>query len=273
MEPSKAAALILRSVADGRTSGAYLVCGSLKDSCEELVGAVLAGLFPDATDQIAAKCHPDVVFREPSGKSRQIKLRATKIDPTPGIVDGLVEPLSTTSFSGGWKVGVLVSADRITREAANAFLKILEEPPPRTMFLLLTDEPDSILPTIISRCQRIDLPRDSGLLEGDAYDDVAEVFEKPPANGTYAKSLAAARLAEIIAELKKESADEETALVRKAFYRTIMSFVRRWMVDGSLPYHRAFANVEAVETAFRQSEKSISDELVLGYMMDRMVFP
>ena len=52
-----------------------------------------------------------------------------------------------------------------------------------------------------------------------------------------------------------------------------MSFVRRWMVNGSLPYHRAFGNVEAVETTFRQSEKSISDELVLGYMMDRMVFP
>ena len=252
MEPSKAAALILRSVADGRTSGAYLVCGSLKDSCEELVGAVLAGLFPGAADQIASRTHPDVVRLVPQG---------------------MIEPMSATSYSGGWKVGIIQGADRMQPAAANAFLKILEEPPPRTMFLLLTDEPDSILPTIISRCQRIDLPRDSGLLEGDAYDDVAEVFEKPPANGTYAKSLAAARLAEIIAELKKESADEETALVRKAFYRTIMSFVRRWMVDGSLPYHRAFANVEAVETAFRQSEKSISDELVLGYMMDRMVFP
>lgn len=276
MEPSKAAALILRSVADGRTSGAYLVCGSLKDSCEELVGAVLAGLFPGAADQIASRTHPDVVRLVPQGRSRTIKVERPKSadsDEGPGMRDGMIEPMSATSYSGGWKVGIIQGADRMQPAAANAFLKILEEPPPRTMFLLLTDEPDSILPTIISRCQRIDLPRDSGLLEGDAYDDVAEVFEKPPANGTYAKSLAAARLAEIIAELKKESADEETALVRKAFYRTIMSFVRRWMVDGSLPYHRSFVNVEAVETAFRQSEKSISDELVLGYMMDRMVFP
>ena len=74
MEPSKAAALILRSVADGRTSGAYLVCGSLKDSCEELVGAVLAGLFPGAADQIASRTHPDVVRLVPQGKSRTIKV-------------------------------------------------------------------------------------------------------------------------------------------------------------------------------------------------------
>ena len=101
-------------------------------------------------------------------------------------------------------------------------------------------------------------------------EDILAFWEK---DGTFAKSLAAARLKEILAGLKDKSADEDTALVRKAFYRTIMHFVRRWMVDGSLPCHRAFANVEAVETAFRQSEKSINDELVLGYMMDRMVFP
>ena len=48
-------------------------------------------------------------------------------------------------------------ADRFNDASANAFLKTLEEPPPRTLFLLLTNDPASMLPTILSRCQRIDL--------------------------------------------------------------------------------------------------------------------
>lgn len=65
--------------------------------------------------------------------------------------------LSDTAFAGGWKVVVLAGADRLTNEAANAFLKMLEEPPPKTLILLLTDAPQALLPTIRSRCQRIDL--------------------------------------------------------------------------------------------------------------------
>jgi DNA polymerase III delta prime subunit len=55
-------------------------------------------------------------------------------------------------------------------------LKTLEEPAPKTLFLLLTDQPDAILPTIVSRAQRIDLPLSSGELEGDDYDEIAEAF-------------------------------------------------------------------------------------------------
>ena len=157
----------------------------------------------------------------------------------------IVEPMATTSFSGGWKVGVIYGADRLRAESANAFLKSLEEPPPKTMYLLLTDQPDAILPTIVSRTQRIDLPLPAGILEDEALEEVASLFAARDAAGLAAR----------LAELKDEAADEDVALVRKTFYKTLMSFVRAAMVKGTLPAYQAFRNVEGVEEAYRRREK------------------
>ncbi len=56
---------------------------------------------------------------------------------------------------GGVKVGIVVDADCMGEEAGNAFLKTLEEPPAQTVILLLTADPQRLLPTILSRCLRI----------------------------------------------------------------------------------------------------------------------
>ncbi len=62
---------------------------------------------------------------------------------------------------GGWKVYILDEAHMLTREAWNAFLKTLEEPPPNTVFVLATTEPHKVMPTIADRCQRFDFQRPS----------------------------------------------------------------------------------------------------------------
>jgi len=266
--------LVSRALDAGRAAHGYLVCGDLRGQCDAFVGRVLAKLFPDEPAQVASRSHPDVAWLEPQGRSRTIKVERGKDDAGPGMRDGMIEPMSVTAFSGGWKVGVVAGADRMQLAAANAFLKTLEEPPPKTMFLLLTDAPDAVLPTIVSRTQRIDLPLSDGELSGEARDAVAEVFESSAPQGTFARSLAAKRLAEVLGGLKDEAEDEDVALVRKLFYKTVMGFVRRWMVEGRIPAHLAFRNVEAVEDAYRQSnERSMPDEMVLSFLMDRMTFP
>lgn len=265
MDVQEAYALISRAVGDGRAANGYLVCGDLKGGCAELTGLLLRRLFPGELAQIKGRCHPDVVYLEPEGKSRTIH--------TASMRERLIEPMATTAFSGGWKVGVVVGADRLEPSAANSFLKSLEEPTPKTLYLLLTDQPDAILPTIVSRTQRIDLPMPSGELDGDARDAVAEVMRSGVGEGVYEKAAAGRRLAEILAELKSDAEDEDVALVRKAFYRTVMGFARGWMVGGALPRHLAFRNVEAVEEAYRRSERSMNDEAVLCFMADRMTWP
>jgi DNA polymerase-3 subunit delta' len=62
-----------------------------------------------------------------------------------------------TSGAGGWRVAMVDSADDMNDNAANALLKVLEEPPKRGILILLSHAPGRLLPTIRSRCQRLDL--------------------------------------------------------------------------------------------------------------------
>lgn len=62
-----------------------------------------------------------------------------------------------STHRAGWRVVVLYPADALSVVSANALLKALEEPPPDTLFLLTSDAPDRMLPTIISRCQKFAL--------------------------------------------------------------------------------------------------------------------
>ena len=272
MEFAEAYALICRAIDSGHVPGGYLIVGDTRGNARDLVMHILSKLYPESASRIKdddsrsyAFPHPDVAILEPEGRSRTIK--------TETLRDRIVEPMATTSFSGGWKVGVIVGADRMQQNAANSFLKSLEEPTPKTLFMLLTDQPDAILPTIISRCQRVDLRLPPGILEGDFYDRVAEIFRAKGMDGVFAKGEAARRLSEVLTELKDSVEDEEVPLARKSFYRTIMSFVREWMVAAKVPRHLAFRNVEAVEEAYARSERFIPDEPVLSFMMDKITFP
>jgi DNA polymerase III subunit gamma/tau len=71
----------------------------------------------------------------------------------------LRERVGYAPAAGRWKVYILDEAHMLTREAWNAFLKTLEEPPPNTVFVLCTTEPHKVMPTIVDRCQRFDFQR------------------------------------------------------------------------------------------------------------------
>lgn len=73
--------------------------------------------------------------------------------------DELVRKLSLKSSEGGYKVVIIWLPEKMKVECANKLLKLLEEPPAQTVFLLVSEEPDRILPTILSRIQRINVPR------------------------------------------------------------------------------------------------------------------
>lgn len=73
--------------------------------------------------------------------------------------DELTRKLSLKSSEGGYKVVVLWLPEKMKVECANKLLKLLEEPPALTVFLLVSEEPDRILPTILSRTQRVNVPR------------------------------------------------------------------------------------------------------------------
>jgi DNA polymerase-3 subunit gamma/tau len=76
-------------------------------------------------------------------------------------VRDLRERVAYAPSGGHWKVYILDEAHMLTKEAWNAFLKTLEEPPPRTVFVLATTESHKVMATIADRCQRFDFQRPS----------------------------------------------------------------------------------------------------------------
>ncbi|HEY5564794.1 MAG TPA: DNA polymerase III subunit delta' [Rhodothermia bacterium] len=71
------------------------------------------------------------------------------------IVEDVRPVVDFIAFEGAYKVVVLLDAEALGDDTGNVFLKLLEEPSPRSVFILITDRPDRLLPTILSRCQPI----------------------------------------------------------------------------------------------------------------------
>ena len=93
--------------------------------------------------------HPDLTLVAPIEESRQIRIEQLR---------DLAAELALTSHAGGYKAGVITPADSMNRFAANALLKTLEEPPARTLLVLVASQPSRLPPTVLSRCQRITVP-------------------------------------------------------------------------------------------------------------------
>jgi len=104
--------------------------------------------------------HPDLFHLRPSGKARLITVESTR---------ELISNLNRSSSQGENKVALLHEIDRMRREAANAFLKTLEEPPQGTFILMVTTRPYSLLPTIRSRCLQVRLEEKFEELEDEEW--------------------------------------------------------------------------------------------------------
>ncbi|MBM3951350.1 MAG: DNA polymerase III subunit delta' [Rhodospirillales bacterium] len=124
------------------------------------------GLYLDPADpvfrRVAAGGHADFLAVEPAFDDKK---GARRTEIVVEDVRGVGAFLALTPAEGGWRVVVVDSADDMNRNAANAILKVLEEPPARALLLLVSHNPGALLPTIRSRCRRLSL---RALAEADA---------------------------------------------------------------------------------------------------------
>jgi len=104
--------------------------------------------------RVARGAHPDLQIGEPSWNEKK---KCFRTEITVHETRALGDFLHLTPAEGGWRVVVVDSADDMNRNAANALLKVLEEPPARALLLLVSHAPGRLLPTIRSRCRRLDL--------------------------------------------------------------------------------------------------------------------
>jgi DNA polymerase-3 subunit delta' len=124
---------------------------------------------------IAANQHPDVTLLAPEGDSTQILIQSVR---------DLAADLALTSHGCGYKVALIAPADAMNHFAANALLKTLEEPPARTLVLLVTSQPSRLLPTLRSRCSRL-------RLAGPTRAAASAFLETARGAGPWAEALAA----------------------------------------------------------------------------------
>jgi DNA polymerase-3 subunit delta' len=194
----------------GRLAHAYLVAAPPRPTgiafAEQAVAAVFCGAAQrpcgvcPACRQVLAHAHPDVVWIEPEKKARIVGIERIR---------ELQRFVYQTAFGGGWKACVLVGADRLGDDASNAFLKSLEEPPPRMLFLLLTDRPQSVLPTIRSRCQRLLVGAGEVALAPPWDETLLAILSAPPDAGVAAVVGRAGRLKALLGAIKEHVEGEE----------------------------------------------------------------
>lgn len=149
--------LLRRTIARHRVVSSYLFAGP-----EGVGKALAASVFARALNcrvqpgegcgecpecrAIARGGHPDLHRLAPSSKSRQIVIEQLR---------RMRASVYQSARGDNWKIFLIEEADRMNPAAQNAFLKTLEEPPPKTVLILITSQPGSLLPTIRSRCQTV----------------------------------------------------------------------------------------------------------------------
>lgn len=299
------------ALAAGRLAQAYLVVGAVLEQGVPFADAALGRLFCAsrekpcgacaACSQLAARRHPDAVWVEPEKKSRIIDVESIR---------NLQRLIGQTALGGGWKAVVLLAADRLGDSAANAFLKTLEEPPPRSLFLLLTDSPQAILPTILSRCQRLVLSTEAGALQEPWRSRLLDILSTPLGEGLMGRIGRAAALGGLLEEMKKQAEEEEEARageetdeemfkarvesryrgMRSGTLRAMLLWYRDLLVTvcgngeachmgrqtelerlaQGLRFGQAMENIRAVESMQRQFDRNVNQDSAIMMAVNRM---
>jgi DNA polymerase-3 subunit delta' len=227
----------------GRLPHAMLLTGSPGSGCAQLAMDI-AALANDITPEETAG-HPDIHKLEPGSKSRRIL-----VEP----FHQFCEPFFSTSFRpGATKTGVILDADRLHTNAANAFLKTLEEPPDNTLFILVTSHPGLLPATIVSRCAHFPV-RSAALpdLDGPAAEVAAvtgEVLSAAEGLRAGAALRLARRLQTLLREAREDVEKELTAAFKAEKKRLGDTAEEEWLKNEET---RLKALVEARVLAIRQ---------------------
>jgi DNA polymerase-3 subunit delta' len=104
--------------------------------------------------KLAAQAHPDVaIVRRGLKKDGKGYMGEISVD----VARKALDLFAATAGSGGWRICIVDSADDLNNASANALLKVIEEPPPRSLFLIVAHQPARTLATIRSRCRKLAL--------------------------------------------------------------------------------------------------------------------
>ncbi|MEO6054391.1 MAG: hypothetical protein ABIP97_10285 [Chthoniobacterales bacterium] len=156
-----------RALKNGRLGHAYLISGPSKSGKQKLA-ETLSGLLMECPPE-EVETHDDVHSARPESKSRRIVVSQIR---------DLEHAMHQKALHGKRKIAIIYDADRLQPQAANAFLKTLEEPPPESHVFLVSSQPEMLLDTILSRCIEVPLRRPDERIHTEAELKLLETFKK-----------------------------------------------------------------------------------------------
>lgn len=262
-KPNHALSLITRAQKLGRLAHAYLITGPRAANCEGFAAQVMSLVTTAHHENLDDWSQEGAIILRPESKSRRITIG--KSGDEVGTVRYLERMIHRTTGPGGYKLGVIVDADRMNEQAQNAFLKTLEEPPARTLLLLLTSQPGQLLPTIRSRVIQIALMPPSGArMFTDHEEKLLAVLDKLTKGQSGNISAAFALKADfqtILEELHddiKEEQEEEFEKEQDHYKQT---------TDGTWLKQREDQVTAQIEASYLQERDALMD-LLLAWMGD-----
>jgi DNA polymerase III subunit delta' len=219
--PTTALEFLRRAYEQNRLAHAYLISGA-PGSGKQVLAAELASLVNGTAtkDVFSAKAH-DIFIARPESKSRRI---------VTAQIRGLEHALQMRAADGRRKVAIIPDADRMQTEAANAFLKTLEEPPKDSLLLLLSAVPEALPETILSRCIAIPLASDGEVQSKKEEEKLVKVLQQASRQTTWSIQFAY-RLAQEFQQLLRAIREEVKRETDEALKREQMRY--RDATDGA----------------------------------------
>ncbi len=240
--------LLRKAQANDRLAHAYLITGPVGSGTREVAAGLTSILVGEPANPLK---HPDVHIAEPESKSRRITIDQVR---------ELERGLQMRALRGGRKVVVIFDADRLMEGAANAFLKTLEEPPRNSHILLVSNFPELLLETILSRC--IEIPLVAGAQRGlterqQRLAGLLRIFFKVPHPELPQIFGLVREVQALLSEAKQAIADEtEAAFKTEAKRFREASGVNSDWIDDREDFHKALA-----EARYRNERGVILDTL------------
>ena len=153
-----AASLLCEAPVNGLACAKCLACGWVTQGSHPDLKRIRPETFAleegleSSTEEEAASSE-DAGARETGSTTKRAPSKDIRVEQIRAL-----EPwFNNATHRGGWRVALIYPAEALTIISGNTLLKVLEEPPPSTVFLLVADAPDRLLPTLLSRCRRLPL--------------------------------------------------------------------------------------------------------------------
>jgi DNA polymerase-3 subunit delta' len=230
--PDAAMDYLERAHKQNRLGHAFLISGAPGSGKRRLAARVAAMVNGVAADDVFIGRAPGVLLAEPESKSRRIVVEQVR---------GLEHSLQMRAVGNARKVVIIAEADRLQPQAANAFLKTLEEPPANSLLLLLSELPETLPETILSRCIAIPLSAPAAVTRPAEEGALIELLRKIARAKTWSIDGAyrlTQGLQQLLGEVRQEvkSANEEALKAEEARYKNATD--GSWLADRD-DYYKA----------------------------------